>query len=163
VPKTKVQKKESLEKLGQIIKDSLTVTFVNFHGLSANDTSALRKGLSSAEVGFFVSKKKLAKKALAEAKVSGETPELPGEFAVAFGKDQIAPAREVFVFQKKFDGKVSIVGGIFEGAFVAKEKMLAIAEIPGRKVLEGQFVNLINSPLQGFVMALSEIAKKKTA
>ena len=42
-----------------------------------------------------------------------------------------------------------------------REEMVSIAQIPGLKTLQAQFVNLINSPIQGFVMALSEIAKKK--
>ena len=41
--------------------------------------------------------------------------------------------------------------------------MTAIATIPSQKTLQGMFVNVINSPIQGFVMALDQIAKKKTA
>ena len=40
-------------------------------------------------------------------------------------------------------------------------EMVTIAQIPGLKTLQAQFVNLINSPIQGFVMALSQIAKQK--
>ena len=42
-----------------------------------------------------------------------------------------------------------------------KEGMIAMASIPPLDTLRGMFVNVINSPIQGFVMALSEIAKKK--
>lgn len=158
---SKAKKKEVLDDLKKILKDSLSVVFVNFHGLSANDSNTIRKALSQAKVGYMVSKKTLAKKALEDAKVTGDMPELTGELALVYGDDQIAPAREVYQFQKKLDKKISILGGIFEGIFTSKEKMLRIAEIPSRKTLEAQFVNLINSPIQGFVMALSEIAKKK--
>ena len=41
--------------------------------------------------------------------------------------------------------------------------MISIASIPTLQVLYGQFVNLINSPIQGFAMVLSEIAKQKEA
>jgi ribosomal protein L10 len=36
-----------------------------------------------------------------------------------------------------------------------------VAQIPGLKTLQAQFVNLINSPIQGFVIALNAIAEKK--
>jgi len=71
------------------------------------------------------------------------------------------PSREIYEFQKKFDKKISIVGGIFEGGFKNQTEMLTIAQIPGMKTLQAQFVNIINSPIQGFVMALDQIAKKK--
>jgi hypothetical protein len=41
--------------------------------------------------------------------------------------------------------------------------MVAIATIPPIGVLRGMFVNVINSPRQGFVMALDQIAKQKGA
>jgi len=96
-------------------------------------------------------------------------PALEGEVGIAYGKDLIAPAREVFAFQNKFkvgkDGKgggIVILGGIFEGKYMTKEEMLGIALIPPLSILRGMFVNVINSPIQGFVMALDQIAKKQT-
>jgi large subunit ribosomal protein L10 len=78
-----------------------------------------------------------------------------------YGADPIEGAREVYAFQKKLDKKIQIVGGVFEGKFMNQAEMLMVAQIPGLKTLQAQFVNLINSPIQGFVMALSEIAKSK--
>lgn len=39
--------------------------------------------------------------------------------------------------------------------------MTEIATIPSMQVLRGQFVNLINSPIQRFVVALNQIAESK--
>jgi large subunit ribosomal protein L10 len=160
--RTKVQKKEILEKLETIVKDAESMVFVNFHGLNVADTTMVRRKLKSENVGFFVSKKTLTKKALEAKKITGTIPELDGEVGLAYGKDLIAPAREVYEFQKKYKGHVSILGGVFEGKFMSKEEMLAIALIPSQKTLQAMFVNVINSPIQGFVMALDQIAKKKT-
>ena len=41
--------------------------------------------------------------------------------------------------------------------------MTAIATIPPLPVLRGMFVNVINSPLQGLVIALDQIREKKSA
>ena len=105
-------------------------------------------------------------KALGEATYKGTAPELPGEIALVYATDAntpdvTAPARGVFSFEKKLDGRVAIVGGIFEGAFLDKEGMLQIATIPSMHVLRGMFVNVINSPIQGLVVALGQIAGKK--
>lgn len=165
MPRTKVEKKEILEKVENILKDAESLVFVNFHGLRVSDTVAVRRQLKKEGVGFFVAKKSLTRKALEGGKgkkVEGTLPELAGELGLAYGKDLIAPAREIFEFEKKFKGSISILGGIFEGKYMSKEEMTAIALIPGEKTLHAMFVNVINSPIQGFVMALDQIAKKKT-
>lgn len=161
MPITKEQKKETLEKIKGAIKDSSSVVFVNFHGLGVAQSSEMRRALRGNGVGYFVAKKTLIKKALENASDIGSVlPELGGEVAIAYGNDPIAPAREVYAFQKKFDGKLAILGGIFEGAFRDKDSMMSIATIPSLQVLYGQFVNLINSPIQGLVLALNAIAEK---
>ena len=88
-------------------------------------------------------------------------PELTGEIAVAYGKDAILPAKEIYDFHKKNPGIVNIVGGIFEGKLANADFMLQIAKIPDRQTLYGMFVNVINSPIQGLVIAMDAIAKQK--
>lgn len=158
---SKNKKKEVIEKLEGAIKDAKSVVFVNFHGLKVEDTTQFRRKLRSEGVGFFVSKKTLTKRALDTKKYEGTMPELLGEVGIAYSADLIAPAREVYEFQKKFKDNLSILGGVFESKYINKEEMMAIALIPSVDTLRGMFVNVINSPIQGFVMALSEIAKKK--
>jgi large subunit ribosomal protein L10 len=160
---TKEKKGDILKSLNDIIKNSLSVVFVNFHGLSSNDANEVRSALAKEGVSYFVAKKTLAKKALEDAKVPGDRPEFLGELGIVYGADAVAPARGVYAFQKKLENKISILGGIFEGKFADKAAMVAISQIPPLKTLHAQFVNVINSPIQGFVVALSEIAKKKTS
>lgn len=158
---SKEKKKVILDDIKKILKDSASVVFVNFHGVSMNDTTDLRKTLNSKEVGYTVAKKTLTRKALGEAGVGGEMPELTGELALVYSKEQTAPAREIYAFQKKLEDKVMILGGIFDGKFLDKASMTAIAKIPSMQTLRAQFVNVINSPIQRLAVALSEVAKKK--
>jgi large subunit ribosomal protein L10 len=159
---TKDKKKSILEKLDSI-KNNESVVFVNFKGLPVSETTSMRQELAKSSVAYYVAKKTLVKKAFTEAGIEGEMPQIEGELAVVYGNDATGPAREIFAFQKKYDGKVSIVGGVFEHSFMNKIQMEEIAKIPSMHVLRGMFVNVINSPIQGFVMALGAIADKKTA
>ena len=160
---TKQKKSELLAGFEKITKDSGSIVFVHAKGLSVSDTMKLRDSLAAADSGFKVVKKSLLKRALVSAGITGEMPVLDGELAVAFSKDLTAPAREVFTFAKKFEDKIAMVGGVFEGRFMNKAEITAIAAIPGTKVLQGMFVNVINSPIQGMVIALSKIAEQKAA
>jgi len=159
----KDQKVEILNKVKGIFDKAGSTVFVNFHGLSVSDTTELRRNLRGQDIGFTVAKKTLIKRALADVKVEGSAPSLDGEVAVAYGEDATAPAREIYEFQKTHKNQIAILGGIFEGGYKDKEEMTTIASIPSMQILRGQFVNIINSPIQGFVMALNEITKLKEA
>lgn len=159
--KTRIQKEEALKTLSSVLKDSKSVVFAGFDKLTVGEITSTRKAMRAAGVKMLAVKKTLLGKALSDSSF-GELPPLTGQVALAYSEDLLAPAREVFVAGKKLEGKLTILGGLFEGALADKDRMTSIASIPSREVLLGQFVNLINSPIQGLVIALSEISKKKT-
>ena len=167
---SKEKKGEILAKLQKIVKDSASIVFINFHALPVTESSSIRKALREKGIGYTIAKKTLTKKALSEGGIGGTLPEMPGELGIVYlpdsviqagGSDPIEGAREIYGFQKKLEKKIQIVGGVFEGKFMNKEEMLVISQIPGLKTLQAQFVNIINSPIQRFVIAVSEIAKSK--
>lgn len=158
--RTKAQKQEIIEKLKTIMGGAKTLVFVNFHGLTVEEGTTLRRALRKEGVSYFVAKKTLVEKALASKSYTGTQPALVGEFGLAYGEDLVSPARGVYEFQKKFKDKASIVGGVFDGTYKSKDEMVAIASIPSRETLYGMFANVINSPIQGLVMSLDQISKK---
>ena len=161
---TKDKKQEVMEKITSSVQDAASVVFVHFKGLTVGDTSAMRKSLREGGVGYYVAKKTLIRRALADKGYEGTMPELPGEIAMVWSKDDATQAaRDVFEHGKKHKGALSIVGGIFDGKFTDAAGMNAIALIPSVPVLRGMFVNVINSPIQGLVIALDQIREKKSA
>ncbi|OHA79785.1 MAG: 50S ribosomal protein L10 [Candidatus Yonathbacteria bacterium RIFCSPHIGHO2_01_FULL_44_41] len=160
---TKQKKVELIASMKERLAGAKSVVFVNFKALSAAETKMLRRKLSVDKVGYFVTKKTLAKRVLGDLKAKGDIPELPGELAIAYGEDLLAPARETYAFQTtpRDKGSISIMGGIFDGEYKTKEEMMAIAMIPPLQVLRGMFVNIINSPIQRFAIAMGEIANSK--
>lgn len=158
---SKGKKQEIIAKLQAAQKSAKTMVFVRFTGLKGKDTTAMRKALREQGVGFLVAKKTLISRVMQAAGFEGTEPELPGEVALAYGADEIAPAQSVREFEKKFKDGVSILGGVFAGAFKDKAAMTAIAAIPGMEALRGMFAQLVNSPRQRFAVVLSEVAKTK--
>lgn len=158
---SKTKKGEIIDKLSSALKGAQSLVFVNFHGLKVSDATAMRRALKSEGVSYAVTKKSLTKRVLADEKFEGTQPELTGELAMAWSEDLIAPARGVYGFQKKFPEGVKILGGVFEGRYMSKSEMEGIATIPTTDILRGMFVNIINSPIQRFAIALNEVAKTK--
>ena len=158
---TKQKKVELVSEFSVIAKNSPSMVFVTFKGLSVNDTIKLRKKLLSESVHYRVTKKTLLKKALEEAGTTGEFPLAEGEIAIAYGSDLLAPAREVHPFLKESKGKFDILGGVFEGKYMNRAEMLEIATIPGREVLLSKIAYLLSSPMQRLAIAVNEVAKTK--
>jgi large subunit ribosomal protein L10 len=159
---TKDKKRDILAKLTDAFKEAQAIAFVGFNKLTVTDASKLRKDLAQSGVRYYVAKKTLIKKALVEGGYKGDMPELPGEVAVAWTVDDVtAPARGVYDYSKKLKGAITLLGGVFEGAFTDKAGITAIATIPPMPVLRGMFANIINSPIQRFAIALNEVAKTK--
>lgn len=160
--KTKAQKKVAIDSLAKATKDAASVVFVHFDKLTVGDETKLRRALRDSGSHYQVVKKSLLKKAFEGSGVTGEMAELPGMIGIATGSDLIAPARDVFMFQKDHKDNVAIVGGVFEGRFMSKDEMLSIATIPPLPTLQAMFAQLINSPLQRFAVVLGEVAKIPT-
>lgn len=140
-----------------------SAVFVHVKGVPVSAVEGLRSTLREAGAGFRVVKKTLLRRALEKAGATGELPELNGEVAVVWGTtDSLAPSREVFAFKKGREGVV-LLGGIFEGAYQDAAAVTALATIPSEQVLRGMFVNVINSPIQRFAIALGQIAETKAS
>ena len=177
------KKEEIIQKVTDIIKSSASIVFVNFHGLSVSDANALRRELRNKGVGYIVAKKTLVRRALNALKLEGEIPSLGGELALAYlssvalakedGDDMVLPAKSIFELQKKLEGAVTLLGGIVEMRYVDKVEIKVLATIPERKVLYGQFVAAISTPIQqtvgvlnnilnSFVSVLNQVTQSKT-
>lgn len=164
---TRQKKQELLEDLKGIVGGALSIAFVHFKGLSTKETNEVRKALKGEQVRYTVVKKTLLTRTLQQANVAGDMPSLDGEVAIAYlpkeaGDDPSAPARSLNEFVQKLKGKLSFLGGVIEGKFLSKSETETFAAIPSTPVLRGMFVNIINSPIQRFVIALNQIAEKKS-
>jgi large subunit ribosomal protein L10 len=158
---TKQKKEEIVNEIQQAVASAQSAVFTQFHGLTVGEVNQLRSAMNEAGVSYRVAKKTLLKRVLDASLIKGSYPELEGEVSIAWADDLIAPAREAQKFHKDHTDNFSIVGGIFEGRFMDRDEMVEIATIPDETVLRGMFVNVINSPIQGFVVALNAITEKK--
>ncbi|OGC87686.1 50S ribosomal protein L10 [Candidatus Adlerbacteria bacterium RIFCSPHIGHO2_02_FULL_54_18] len=157
---TRQKKEEIVAKVSDIARSAKTLVFANFKGLTVAEQNEMRKALRPLGVGYTVAKKSLLRRALESAGFSGQAPELEGEIALAYGDDELAPAREMAVFVKKFGEHLAFAGGMFGGAYVGKDEIISIASIPGLDGLRAQFVQLINSPRQRLAIVLNARADK---
>lgn len=157
----KQKKEEVVAKVSGIIAGASTLVFARFKGLTVEEQNVVRRALRAQGVGYMVAKKTLVRRALDAAKFTGDVPVLDGEVALAYGADELAPARELAVFVKQFSEHLAWAGGVFGGTYVSVQEIQSIAAIPGLQELKARLVQIINSPLRAFVVVLGERAKQQ--
>ena len=155
------RKEETVTSLREEISGAKTIVFVRFSRVTAEEAHRLRTACDGAGARYVVAKKTLIRKVFEGADIAGDYPDMEGEIAVALSGDMLAAPRVMGEQSEALDGRLSIVGGVFEGTFVPEERMRAIADIPPIKTLYAQFLMVIRSPIQGIVSALDQIAEKK--
>ncbi len=158
---TKQKKEEIVSKMSDIVSNAKTLVFAKFTGLTVAEQNEMRRALRAQDVGYTVAKKSLMRRAFDKANFAGTAPTLVGETAVAYGADELAPARELAVFVKKFPEHLVFAGGVFGGSYVDAAMIKSIAAIPGMQTLRAQFVHIINSPLQKLAVVIDQVASKK--
>ncbi|MCF6276750.1 MAG: 50S ribosomal protein L10 [Candidatus Magasanikbacteria bacterium] len=153
--KTRQQKESTMERLTDGIKNSKSVVFANFQGLTVGQTDELRDKCRVEGVKCLISKKTLVKKAAAEAGLEIDSKIFDGGVAVFFGtNDEVAPAQIVSNFAKDYE-IVKVFGGVLEGKFIEALQVEALAKLPSKQQLYAQLVGTINAPISGFVNVLA--------
>ncbi|PJA89766.1 MAG: 50S ribosomal protein L10 [Candidatus Magasanikbacteria bacterium CG_4_9_14_3_um_filter_32_9] len=153
--KTRQQKESTLERLTDGIKNSKSIVFANFQGLTVSQTDDLRSKCKEEGVKCLISKKTLIKKAAANAGLEIDSEVFKGGVAVFFGtNDEVAPAQIVSKFAKNFE-IVKVFGGVLEGKYIEAMQVNALAKLPGKQQLYAQLVGTINDPISGFVNVLA--------
>lgn len=156
MPKTRQEKEAIKAKLLAAFKKAKSVVFADYQGLKVAQADKLRKKAREADVEYLVAKKSLMNLAAKEAGYELDVKQFPGMLGAAFGtQDEVAPAKVLGDMGK--DTSLKLVGGIFEGQVVDKEKVNALSKLPSKQQLLGQVVGTMYAPVSAFVRALNAI------
>jgi large subunit ribosomal protein L10 len=162
MPKTRDQKSAVMDRLTQEFKGAKSVAFANYQGITVAQADELRKNARAANVSYVVAKKTLFTRAAKEAGYDLDTKQFPGMIGAAFAaEDDIAPAKVLGDMTKK--SPLVLVGGIFDGQPVPKEKVEALSKLPGKMELLAMLVGTLNGVPGAFVRALNALREKQEA
>jgi len=171
MPLTRQQKEQRISEVKDTIKGATSVVFMSYDGLTVDDSEDLRDKLFESKSSIKIVPKRLLNLALKAAELEFDPTNEAGQIAMAWGEDAVAPAKVLHTFAKKNE-KVRLVAGILEGAVLSGEQIMALAQLPSKEQLLGQFVSVLVGPVRGlqsvlsgaqrdFVYALSAIAEQK--
>lgn len=127
------RKAQTVEEIADRIKNSTSVVFFEYRGLTVGETDALRKILRETNSEFKVYKNTLTARALNSLDIDlGEY--MNGPKAIAFGTDAIAPIKALSEFAKKHKA-LEIKVGIVDGEIADMKMLNELASIPSKEGL----------------------------
>lgn len=147
------KKIQIVEQLKEKLSQAKGVVLTDYQGLSVPEVELLRKKLQEVDANYQIVKNTLLNLAL---KGTGHEPramsdELTGPTAVVLShEDEIAPLKVLYDFAKEHQA-LEVKGGLFEGIFMAAEKLKEIAALPSREVLLAKVAGMIQSPIAKLV------------
>ena len=169
---TKQQKTKQIDSIKERVSQQKSVIFVDFSKVPSRDMFSLRKSLKEAGCNLKIAKKTLVRIAFGQSGISFWNKiraSIPGQLALVFGiEDEIAPARITNIFARTQEN-LKILGGIFSAQggpasgweFIARERVLELAQIPPRNELLSRLVGSLSSSMASFVRVLDKIKEIK--
>ncbi len=157
MPKSRVQKQETITELKENLAKAKSIVFVDIQGLKVKEIVSLRKIAKEAMGNLKVAKKTLINLALKSKKEITDkinVKAMSGEIAVLFGfEDPIKPLKSFYDFSKSNEN-LKFVSGILENSLLSKEEVVAMAQLPSKPELLARLLGGLNSPVSGLVNVL---------
>ena len=168
----KKEKNELIDVLNNMLDENKNFYLADIAGLTAEESSSLRRLCYKQNVTIQVVKNTLLKKALD--KNSTDFTQLDdiikGNTSLMFADEAKAPASVIKTFRKKSDKPILKAAHIEEEFYIGDNNLSILSEIKSKNELIGDIITLLQSPaknvisslqsstnkLSGIVMALSE-------
>ena len=153
-------KKRITQDLNERFAKAAVVIVTDYKGLDVDAINDLRRRLRQAEVEYKVVKNSLLVRASQDTDIAKIRETFKGPSAIALSySDPIAPAKILTEFAKDHEVfKIKI--GIADGKVLELKEIAALAALPSREVLLGQFLYVLNNVPTGFVRTLAEIPRR---
>lgn len=151
----RTEKEQLVSDLKSKLEGATALYYTDFTGLNVKRMTDLRRKLRKANVEYVVIKNTLALRAVNESGLVGER--LRGPTGLVVARDPIVAAKVITDFAKENDQKPAVKGGVFEGTKIDKAQVTKLASMPSREQMLAQLGAGLQSPLAGFVGALSGI------
>lgn len=143
------------EKIRHNVKEYPTTFLVSYDKVSSPKMNDVRKALRAAGAKVYVSKSRIAKKALQELKFDDISAKLINQIAFIWSdKDSAEVAKVLVKLAKDIEG-LSVQGGVLDGKSVQKSDVTRLSDLPSREVLLTMLAQTIQAPLVRLAGALS--------
>jgi large subunit ribosomal protein L10 len=151
------EKSATIQEIAAQIEGAEAIFAVDYRGISVPQAAELRGKLRETDSSFRIVKNRLTKLAATQVGEERLAELLVGPTALTFVRgDTAAAAKAITTFNKTHD-VLTYKGGYMAATTLDEAGFKAIAQLPTREVLIGQFAGVVASPLTGLVRGLGAL------
>jgi len=147
-------KEQQVESLRRQLDGIKSAFLFGYRGLTVNQVSDLRSKVRKTASSYRVLKNRLAARALESTALEPLCPHLKGPLALAFNPEEPVALAKVLTEFAKENPALEYKAGLLEGKAITATDLGALANLPGREVLQAQFLGLLTAPLASFQRVL---------
>ena len=152
----KKEKNDFIDVLNNMLEENKNFYLADIAGLTAEESSSLRRLCYKQNVTIQVVKNTLLKKAFDKNAIDFTQLEdvLKGNTSIMFSEVGNAPAKVIKTFRKKSEKPVLKGAYIEENIYIGDDQLEALVNIKSREELIGEIITLLQSPAKNVVSAL---------
>ena len=159
---TKEEKNQFIDVLDKSIQENSNFYLADISGLSAEESSKLRRLCFKREVSLQVVKNTLLKKALERNDSSFEElyDVLKGNTSIMFTDTANAPAKVIKEFRKKHDKPVFKAAHLDASFYIGEEYLDTLSELKSKNEIIAEIIALLQSPAKNVISSLQSGGSK---
>jgi len=152
-------KQAVIDEITDVAKNSASFILFDYRGLTAEETSELRRVLRDNSAQYKVWKNTLAKRALDSLNLNLDDC-LNGPSAMAYSDDSVAPIKALSDFAKDHPA-LEIKGGIVDGKVASLDEIKELSTIPSREGLLTMLAAGLIGTVKDLSIALNMLSEEK--
>ena len=158
----KKEKNELIDVLNNMLDENKNFYLADIAGLTAEESSSLRRLCYKQNVTIQVVKNTLLKKAFDKnsADFTQLDDILKGNTSLMFADEAKAPASVIKTFRKKSDKPILKAAHIEEEFYIGDNNLSMLSELKSKNELIGDIITLLQSPAKNVISSLQSSTKK---
>ena len=160
--------KDVLSAKQEVVKEIVTkaqassgLIIAEYRGLTVAQTQELRRALAAEKASMNVYKNSLVERASDELGYTELKTLLEGPNAVFFSEDVSSGAKVLAKYAKRYGDSLKIKGGMFEGQFADKAKVLEVSKLPNKEGMLSMLLSCLQAPVRQFACTVKAVADAK--
>jgi large subunit ribosomal protein L10 len=148
----RVQKEQFVEEMKTSLNEAAGALFLDYTGLTVNDTNVVRKKFREAGVTYVVVKNTLMARAMEGSTFADAATYLKGTPTgiVIGGEDPVAAAKTTFDIVEEFS-HMKVKGGILDSKAINLVEVEALSKMPSKTEIQAGIVGLAMSPASNLI------------
>ena len=158
----KKEKNEFIDVLNNMLEENKNFYLADISGLTAEESSSLRRLCHKQNVNLQVVKNTLLKKAFDKNTVDFSQLDdvLKGNTSIMFAEEAKAPASVIKTFRKKSEKPLLKAAHIEDEFYIGDNNLSLLAQLKSKNELIGDIITLLQSPAKNVISSLQSSSNK---